>query len=115
MKQLLIVFSLLVVATACFSRSTVMSRSSFEEIQIGEPVHEMEAKVGQPYAIRTKGDGKEEYEYVERVNVAGENVFQNHYYIIVQEGRVVDKRAGRERPPAYDLINEDDPNNITQY
>jgi hypothetical protein len=89
-----------------------MTRESFDEIQLGESITEVKAKAGKPYAIHRKGADKEEYEYIERMDMGGEIIYENHYYLMVIDGKVVRKRVKQERPPAYDLIYEDDPNYV---
>jgi hypothetical protein len=103
-------FSLLLFLCSCFTRPALMTRESYDEIQLGEPISEVRNKAGRPYSIRTKGPGKEEYEYIERIDMGGELLYETHYYLLVIDGKVVKKRFKQERPPAYDLIYEDDPN-----
>lgn len=93
----------------CFTRGSLMTKQRFDDITIGMPVTEVTAKVGDPYAIRSKGNGVEEYEYIERTEMR-DVVSENHYFIIVSNGQVVGKMINRQRPPAYDLIYQEDPN-----
>jgi hypothetical protein len=70
----------------------------------------MEQRVGSPYQIRNLKDGEKEYEYIERITMGDEVVEENHYFIIVQDGKVKGKRTTQQTPPAYDLIYDDNPN-----
>ena len=87
-----------------------MTRQNFDEIQLGTPVSKFEEKVGEPYKITSLKEGSEEYEYIERIPLGDEIVEENHYFLIIKEGKVISKRINRERPPAYDLIYDADPN-----
>ncbi|MGE5196434.1 MAG: hypothetical protein ACM3JI_03785 [Anaerolineae bacterium] len=95
---------------SCFSRSSMMTQESFDNVTIGTPIVEVRQKVGEPYSIRSKGGITEEYEYVEKIKMGQQLVSENHYILIVSDGRVVGKREARKRPPAYDLIYQEDPN-----
>jgi hypothetical protein len=91
-----------------------MTRKNFDEVYPGEPVIEVQKKAGAPYAIRSQPNGTEEYEYIERIPLGTEVVEENHYYLVIKNGQVVSKRINRETPPAYDLIDDDDPNDVEQ-
>ena len=87
-----------------------MTRSSFADIRVGEPVTEVQKKVGDPYSITKNSDGSEEYEYIERILMGSEVIEENHYFLNVTNSRVVSKSFKQNTPPAYDTINDDDPN-----
>ncbi len=100
----------LILLTGCFSRTAMMDHDQFALIQIGTSMTSLESKVGKPYAIHDKGDGKLEYEYIERIGADGCRVVENHYFLIVVKGEVTGKYVKQEKPPAYDLIYIEDPN-----
>jgi hypothetical protein len=102
---------LLLLAAAC-SRHHMMSQSEYSAINLGTPIEKVQNDVGHPRNVRNLPDGQQEYEYIEHINVGGNMVMQYHYYLTVSEGRIVSKRYTQEKPPSYDLIYEDDPNNI---
>lgn len=109
-KNLLILLLVLVFLTGCFSRPSLMTYAEYDSVQIGSSVDKLQAEIGKPYAIHAKEKGMEEYEYIERINTGNNLIAENHYFLIVQEGKVVGKYMTRERPPAYDLIYQEDPN-----
>lgn len=100
---------LLLCLMGCFSRSSMMTYESFDKVQIGTSIASLKSEIGRPYAIHHK-DGSEEYEYVERINAGNSLIAENHYFLIVQNGKVIGKYMSRERPPAYDLIYQEEPN-----
>lgn len=100
----------LIILASCSSRASMMTKSSYEGIQTGTPVTTIEAQVGQPYAIHSKGSGVEEYEYIERITMGNALVTETHYFLIVADGKVVGKYSKQEQSPEYDLIYQDDPN-----
>src|SRR3989304_3438945 len=91
----------------CFTRPTLMTRESYDEIYLGTPLKEVKERVGTPYQVRSLGGGKEEYEYVERIDIGNRLVMENHYFLILMEGQVISKRFSQQRPPAYDIIYYD--------
>lgn len=108
--RIAIVFFSLLLLTACFSRSSVMTGDNFDNIHIGTPIASVEKEVGRPYKIHSKGGNREEYEYIERINMGQCLVSENHYFLIVVDGEVVGKYITREKAPSYDLIYIEDPN-----
>ena len=96
--------------TSCFSRPALMTHSDFDNMQMGTTVSEFKSEVGSPYAIHKKKDGIEEYEYIERIDTGNNIVAENHYFLLVKDGKVVGKYMKRETPPPYDLIYQEQPN-----
>lgn len=87
-----------------------MTRPQYDCVMIGTPITEVMAISGEPYSVRSCGDGTEEYEYIERLSMNGELVYENHYFLTVANGEVVSKRIKQENRPAYDLMYDQDPN-----
>ncbi len=108
-----IFLSLLLVSfvfSSCFSKPALMTYTEFDAIQMGTPIAELRSEIGKPYAIHHKEADTEEYEYVERID-AGNSLFaENHYFLIVNEGKIIGKYMTRASPPAYDLIYQEEPN-----
>ncbi len=99
----------LVLCTSCMTRSRVISRVDFDEIYTGTTATDVIACVGEPYRTYCIPGGREEYEYIERIKLGTNTVFENHYIITFLDGRVISKRFTQERPPAYDIIYRDNP------
>ena len=110
LKNLIPLLAMLVFLSGCFSRPALMTWSDYDNVRVGTPVSELQAGIGRPYAIHHKEPGIDEYEYVERINVGNNLIAENHYFLIVQNGKVIGKYMSRERPPAYDLIYQEEPN-----
>lgn len=110
MKFRLLPIVMLCLLASCFSRPSLMTMESFDNIQMGSSIQTVEKSVGDPYAVHTKGVGISEYEYVERVRMGNQFIDENHYFLTVVNGQVVGKRISRESRPAYDLIYVEDPN-----
>ena len=87
-----------------------MTFNEYDKVQVGTPITDLNSEIGKPYSIHHKDNGSDEYEYIERVNTGNNLVSENHYFLIVKEGKVIGKYVTRERPPAYDLIYQEDPN-----
>ncbi len=113
MKPLALICLSALLLASCFSRSSAMTAETFSDVQIGAPISSLSSSIGSPYAIHSKKDGTQEYEYIERINADSTFVAENHYFLVVQDGEVVGKYMTQERPPAYDLIYQPDPNNVS--
>jgi len=103
-------FSLILLACACNSYSSAMSRQQYDDVLLGASISDLMCLLGEPYSVRCLCDGVEEYQYIERVSQNDELAYENHYFIKVVNGQVVSKRMKVESRPAYDLIYEADPN-----
>jgi len=108
-SSLLLLIALFSLAS-CFSRPALMTYSDYDRIELGTPIARLQSEIGKPYAIHTKKGGAEEYEYIERIDSGNNLIAENHYFLLVQDGKVVGKYMSRERPPAYDLIYQEEPN-----
>jgi hypothetical protein len=108
----LLIFLLLGAAflMGCFSRPALMTGMEYDSVQIGSSIAKLQEEIGKPYAIHAKENGRMEYEYIERIDAGNHLIAENHYFLIVEEGKVVGKYMTRERPPAYDLIYQPEPN-----
>lgn len=101
---------LLTLLCGCFTRSAYITQEKFNNVQVGEPIATVVKEAGEPYSIRKKSAGVEEYTYVESITTGARLVYENHYVFIVKDGRVVGKRIGQEREPGYEMMYQDDPN-----
>jgi hypothetical protein len=99
----------LICLCSCFSSGPRLTSSTYDSIQLGTPIVSVEQEYGKPYAVHSKG-GVKEYEYIERIDLGYNVVTENHYFIVVTDGKVVGKYTKREKPPAYNLIYQEDPN-----
>ncbi len=109
-KEIIVILSLSLMLCGCFGRSTLMTRSNFQSVELGEPVSSVEKRSGNPYAVRPLKDGSYEYEYVEKIWMGGEVIEVNHYYIVIKDDKVISKHMNRKKPPAFDEIYDPDPN-----
>lgn len=96
--------------SGCFSRSSAMTNETYSSIQLGTSIESLSPQIGRPYAIHDKPNGIQEYEYVERIRNTRSLVSENHYFLLVEDGRVVGKRMSQEKQRAFNLIYENDPN-----
>lgn len=104
-----IVICSLALLTAC-AGGAMMSRSDYENVQLGAPISSVVKEYGDPVLIKANKDGSQSYLYIERIFMGEEVVLENKYSIIVKNGKVVNKRMNWEEPPAYSEIYEEQPN-----
>lgn len=106
------IFVALCAVTAVCSAAPVMTRGDFNAIELGTPADTVIQNYGEPYSIKSRKDGSQEYRYIEKLSVGDEIVEENNYYLLIKNGKVVSKRYNQELPPAYDEIYDDDPNDF---
>ena len=87
-----------------------MNRLEFNDIQIGMPISRVISAYGEPYAVYDVGDGTVKFEFVERISMNNELVYENHYYLTVTNDRVVGKCFKEENRPPFDQLYQVDPN-----
>ena len=109
-RSLFLFLNMLFFLSSCFSRPALMTYSDYDKVEIGTPIAKLKSEIGKPYAIHAKEEGTEEYEYIERIDSGNNLVAENHYFLISKDGKVIGKYMTRERPPAYDLIYQEEPN-----
>jgi len=103
--------SALILLAACAS-GAIMTRSDFDNIDLGTPVSEIVQKYGDPVKIKDNKNGTMSYEYIERLPIGEQTVQENNYSIIIRDGRVVSKRYNQELPQEFDELYEEDPNAV---
>lgn len=108
MKKSLLIISLTLLL-ACYSNRALMTSDEFASIPIGATTQEVQKDFGKPYAIRSRGGNTDEWEYIERIDVGSEAILQNHYYLIITNGRVVGKHTEATRPPPFRPTDTTDP------
>ncbi len=90
-----------------------MTRPDFNGIELGTDIKEVVEQCGAPYRIQKKNDGSQEYEYVERVMMGEQVIQENRYFLTVKDGKVISKERVEKRPPAYNEIYDEDPNDVS--
>jgi hypothetical protein len=103
--------SALILLAACAS-GAIMTRSDFDNIELGTPVSEIVQKYGDPVKVKDNKNGTMSYEYIERLPIGEQTVQENNYFIIIRDGRVVSKRYNQELPQEFDELYEEDPNAV---
>ena len=93
---------LMMICIGCNTTYKMMTRNGYANINIGMPVKTLESHFGKPYKIYIKKDGNEVYEYIERFNIGSEVIEQYHYYIIIENKKVVGKYMKLSTPSLFD-------------
>ena len=92
----------------CICRTEVIDVCEFEAIHEGQSIEEVMEFAGPPYEIRQCDDGREEYVYVVRQNLARSYRLQQHFSVYVEDGVVVDTDSVQEERhyPFYHLQHQ---------
>jgi hypothetical protein len=101
MNNLFFLFILLV--CSC-SQSKYMTFESYHDIAIGQNISDVQVQMGRPYEVKEISDHKQEYIYIERLPFGDNREFFRKYILIVEHGKVIDKRLKEESPPPVQFI-----------
>lgn len=101
MKRLL---ALLFLGLASFTRL------DFNEVMLGTDFRDIIACYGDPYAVTEPPCGGIQLEYIERIVINDILIYENHYYLLIQDDILVSKCFREEDRPAYDEMYQRDPN-----
>lgn len=93
----------------CAANSELMTRDRYAEVEIGMKASEIEQRFGKPYQIVSREEGKETYEYIEKITMNNQVIEQRRYYIVIQDGKVVGKYMKLSNPPPFQAIYSEDP------
>lgn len=99
----------LLVLAGCAINSVAVTKESYEEVQVGDSLDKLKKDLGRPFDVVNKGGQIQEYEYIERVNMGQQMLYENHYFFVVSDGVIIEKRVYQEKPPAYQTIYTTDP------
>ena len=93
----------------CATNSEIMTRDKYAEVEVGMKASDIEHRFGKPYQIVSREEGKETYEYIEKITMGTQVIEQRRYYIVIQDGKVVGKYMKLSNPPPFQAIYSDDP------
>lgn len=86
---------------ACSSGGHVVTMDAFYSVDFSATEDQVVAALGKPHAVVKNADGTIEYEYLERIKLAGRVAESRRYFIVIKDGIVVSKRVQQSSPPAY--------------
>lgn len=80
-----------------------MHIDTFAKITLGDPISKVLTSAGSPNSIKNIRPRLFEYEYIETIASQNGTVIlaENHYYILVKHGIVIDKRYNSEEYILY--------------
>ncbi|MBN1914305.1 MAG: hypothetical protein JW769_00230 [Parachlamydiales bacterium] len=87
---------------SCSSQQKAVSSEDFSLVEMGISEKELVEQMGKPVRIHQKEDC-EEYEYIERFYMGDRLVRTNHYFFLLENGKVIDKNMKSTEPPTYEL------------
>ena len=108
MKKLLALFAIILFASCTSSKP--MNLEKYNEVSIGTTIEELKNLCGSPLDIKHHPH-EEEYIYVERLTLGNCRVVENYYSFFIEDNKVVRKSIRTQRPPQFNLIYTEDPNN----
>ena len=101
MKYLLLILTS-ILFISCSAGSKVIDSDKFYEVEIGMSIKELKEKLGDPYSVKSLGNGEVEYKYIERLYAADRVLQERHYLFILKNGKVVSKKVIDLNRPVYE-------------
>lgn len=83
-----------------------MTMQAFYEVPTGTSSAHLKEIAGTPAAVHKKGDTIE-YEYVERFKNGARTTLERHYYFVIRDDKVVNRRVEQISPPPYSINSYD--------
>ena len=98
-----ILCTVILLTTFSCAHSKMMTYNSYQRVDIGDNIFDVQSYNGPPYEIRNVGNGVREYVYVERIPTAeGTDLFRE-YTLIVIDGRVTEKKMHESMPSTIQM------------
>ena len=91
-KRLAISCAVIVLITFSCTPSKMMTYNSYQRVDIGDNIFDVQSYNGPPYEIRNAGNSAREYVYVERIPTAEGTGLFREYTLIVVDGKVTEKK-----------------------
>lgn len=88
-------------AASCMMGHRVMTINGFSDISLGMSAEQVEKQAGTPYDVHDLGEGRMEFEYIERIKMGTQDIEERHYYILFKNDRVSGKRMKEISPPPF--------------
>ncbi|MGM0440537.1 MAG: hypothetical protein ACQEP8_05445 [Chlamydiota bacterium] len=90
---------LLLLGLAACSQQPMMTLQYYDTIDIGADIMEIEREAGEPYEVKPLPNGIAQYIYIQRVWRDKDCTDQRHYYLMVEDGKIIEKHWDREPCP----------------
>jgi hypothetical protein len=87
--------SLLIFLGSCAS-TRIMTTPDFDSIPVGTYIAAVEQNFGPPFIMSSMQGGKQEYHYLQRIELNSEVTEQTEYIFEVVDGKIVDKRSRQD-------------------
>lgn len=106
--KLFLLLTVFITSACVWQRHEVMTIEQYSNIAIGTPIKTIVKTYGPPLTI-TSSNGRQVYEYVERLSMDGQVVQSRRYFFTVnEEGRIVKKQMTYNNIAPYQQIFQDD-------
>ncbi len=108
MKKALFILSMMIFF-ACSAGHHIVTMQEFSDVSVGMTEKTLIDQLGKPYSVKKISPNEFEYEYIEKISIEDRVIEERHYFVKLQNGKVVSKRWETVSPPpvfrrnAYDL------------
>jgi len=95
--------ALLVLCASC-SASKYMTYDDYQRVTIGEKISDVQVQLGRPYEVNDLGHEKQQYIYIERIQLGEKRELFRRYILTVEGERVVHKEVKEETTSPIQFI-----------
>lgn len=83
----------------------LMKESYFNEVALGTEISHIERIYGEPYEVHLLSDGRQEYSYIQRIELGSSSVEQMEFIFTVDQGKVIGKEHKRHGTSCFQFSN----------
>lgn len=87
---------LMIILVCGCTQSKFMTFDDYHDIAIGQNISDIQVQMGRPYEVHEISDHTQEYIYIERFSIGDNREFFRKYILIVNNGKVTEKRLKEE-------------------
>jgi hypothetical protein len=93
------------IALSGCAQSKYMTFEDYHDVAIGQSIADIQVQMGRPYEVTGLSEKQQEYIYIERFSIGEGREFFRKYILIVEDGKVVDKRVKEESSSPVQFTN----------
>lgn len=94
----------LIFVSGCMT-APLMQESYFNQVASGVNISDVECIYGEPYEVRILSNGRQEYVYIQRIDLGRSAVEQLEFVFVVDQGTVVGKDCRRHSTSSIQFFN----------
>ena len=103
-KYLAFLWGSLSLVIGCTS-APLMKESYFNDVAVGTNISSIERTYGEPYEVHDLPNGRQEYCYIQRIELGRSAVEQIEFVFTIDQGQVIGKECRRSGTSCFQISN----------